>query len=122
LIHHRPSTMDLIVRLASVTIKSHASFDVYPKSMVGDCEPLIQIHATTTETIALQEIRSSDPVAAVVASSVPTDALGRNKEQQLHEVVAERILQERCTDKSGYRILSIRPALYEKVSVWHTPS
>jgi hypothetical protein len=101
------ATLELMVRLASVTIRSHASFDVYPKSMVGDCEPLIQIHATTNETIALQELRKDDATLNANESS-PGDA--------------ERILQERWTEKSGYRYLSIRPALYEKVSVWHTPS
>ena len=90
----RPPTIDLIVRLASVTIKCHASFDVYPKSLVGDCEPLIQIHTTTTESIGLQEVRGENGL----------------------------VLQERPIDSKGQRSLSVRPALYEKISVWHTPS
>jgi hypothetical protein len=90
----RPPTIDLIVRLASVTIKCHASFDVYPKSLVGDCEPLIQIHTTTTESIGLQEVRGDDGM----------------------------VLQERPIDSKGQRILSVRPALYEKISDWRTPS
>jgi hypothetical protein len=89
-----PPTIDLIVRLASVTIKCHGSFDVYPKSLVGDCEPLIQIHTTTTESIGLQEVRGDDGM----------------------------VLQERPIDSKGQRTLSVRPALYEKISVWHTPS
>jgi hypothetical protein len=32
------------------------------------------------------------------------------------------VLQERKTDKTGWRTLSIRPALYERVEVWNTPS
>ena len=32
------------------------------------------------------------------------------------------ILQERRTENSGKRILSVKPALYEKVEVWNTPS
>lgn len=90
----RPPTIDLIVRLASVTIKCHASFDVYPKSLVGDCEPLIQIHTTTTESIGLQEVRGDNGL----------------------------VLQERPIDCKGQRSLSVRPALYEKINVWHTPS
>jgi hypothetical protein len=98
----RPATVDLAVRLASVTIKSHANFDVYPKSMVGDCEPLIQLHTTTSETIALQEVRG------------PLSAEQRNLDRSY------MFLQERKTDKRGFRQLSIRPAIYEKVSVWNT--
>ena len=114
----RPATIDLLVRLASVTIKCHASFDVYPKSLVGDCEPLIQIHTTTTETIALQEVRAPDqqqqqqsPDSPQTTSTTITGAAG-----------PVMVLQERQTETSGKRILSIKPALYEKVEVWNTPS
>ena len=124
--YHHPTTIDLYVRLSSVTIKSHASFDVYPKSMVGDCEPLIQIHATTTETIALQEIRSSDEFAmsggqigkeslSTSDKDIPTPSSEHN-----HNIKSDRILLERKTETAGYRFLSIRPALYEKVSEWQT--
>ena len=93
----RPPTVDLIVRLASVTIKSYSSFDIFPKSLVGDCEPLIQIHTTVTETIALQEVRTGDQ--------------------------GELMLQERASEKQQRkRTLSVRPALYEKSPVWHAPS
>lgn len=105
----RPATIDLLVRLASVTIKCHASFDVYPKSMVGDCEPLIQIHTTTTEIIALQEVRAADRQQP---ESVGDAAEG----------MCETVLQEHPTEQGRPRILSVRPAVYEKVSVWHTPS
>jgi hypothetical protein len=53
-------SVEIIVRLASITIKCHGSFDVYPKALVGEVEPLIQVHTTTTETISLQEVRCSD--------------------------------------------------------------
>jgi hypothetical protein len=117
---HGVRTIDLIVRLASVTIRCYASFDVYPKSMIGDCEPLIQIHTTTTETIGLQEVRANasstcHPSAAAAAS--PTSL---PEEQDTGSVIM--ILQERPTESSGCRMLSIRPALYEKVEVWNTPS
>lgn len=92
----RPPTVDLIVRLSSVTIKSYSSFDVFPTSLVGDCEPLIQIHTTVTETICLQEVRGEEGAL---------------------------LLQERVTaDQKRTRTLSVRPALYEKSPVWHTPS
>lgn len=104
----RPATIDLLVRLASVTIKSHATFNIYPKSMVGESEPLIQIHATTTETIALQEVRSVD--------------VKKRPDDDLNEGIIETVLQELPTERSGYRFLSVRPAVYEKVSSWHTPS
>jgi hypothetical protein len=129
--YHHPTTIDLFVRLSSVTIKSHASFDVYPKSMVGDCEPLIQIHATTTETIALQEIRSTDEltmtggpnetVASSVSNSDTNVPLSLGATENINK--SDRIILERTTATTGYRYLSIRPALYEKVSVWpNTPS
>jgi hypothetical protein len=105
----RPATIDLLVRLASVTIKCHASFDVYPKSLVGDCEPLIQIHTTTTETILLQEVRATEA----------TGMVSPNANTTMDPVM---ILQERRTEHSGKRILSVKPALYEKVEVWNTPS
>ena len=117
--YHHPTTIDLYVRLSSVTIKSHASFDVYPKSMVGDCEPLIQIHATTTETIALQEVRSSDDL--VMSDQNETELTSMDSPSI--EPKSDRILLERITETTGYRFLSIRPALYEKVSIWqNTPS
>ena len=56
----RVGTIEIVVRLASVTIKCHGSLDVYPKSRIGDCEPLIQLHTTTAEIISLQEVRASD--------------------------------------------------------------
>ena len=126
--YHQPTTIDLHVRLSSVTIKSHASFDVYPKSMVGDCEPLIQIHATTTETIALQEIRSIDDTSSTSGTTTTTTTTtetpsSSGNDHASSQPKSDRILLERTTETTGYRFLSIRPALYEKVSVWHnTPS
>jgi len=101
----RPGTMDILVRLTDIIIKCHASFDVYPKSMAGECEPLIQFHTTITETISLQEVRSDDD------DNNPT----KNAE-------TNTVVQERLTPKTGWRTISIRPALYEKVEVWNTPS
>jgi len=90
------SSIELKGSLSSVTIRCHASFDVYPKDSVGRCQPLIQLHTTTTEVIYLQEIRSP------------------NNE--------EYVLQEKGTDNRGYKSLAIRPALYERVEEWNTPS
>lgn len=108
----RPGSIEIIVRLASVSIKCHGSFDVYPKSLVGDCEPLIQVHTTTTETIALQEVRATD-------SSVS------NKEDECDsddDEATAMVVQERKTERTGWRTLSIRPALYEKYEEFSTPS
>lgn len=104
-------TIEILVRLASVTIKCHGSFDVFPKSLVGECEPLIQLHTTMTETISLQEVRASDSDSN---SSFHSD----DSEGGSHK----RVIQERKTEKTGWRTLTIRPALYEKVEVWNTPS
>mmetsp|Transcript_7429 Transcript_7429/g.17810 ORF Transcript_7429/g.17810 Transcript_7429/m.17810 type:complete len:666 (-) Transcript_7429:40-2037(-) len=112
----RPGTIDILVRLASVTIKCHQSFDVYPKALVGDCEPLIQFHSTTTETIYLREVRSSDSNE----ESNPTDDISSDDADGNSKRLV--VVQEKKTDKTGWRNISIRPALYEKVEVWNTPS
>ena len=91
-------TIELIVRLASVTIKCHGRYDVYPKPFDDRCEPLIQVHTTTEETVSMHEVRSTDGHKTVLT------------------------LQEKMTDVTGNRSLSIRPALYEKVADWRTPS
>ena len=53
-------TIELVLRLASISIRCHGKFDVYPKPPTGDCEPLISIHTTTVETIYLHEVRACD--------------------------------------------------------------
>lgn len=111
----RPGTIEIVVRLASVTIKCHGSFDVYPKSLLGDCEPLIQVHTTSTETITLQEVRKSDS-SSDDGTTVDDYSSGDGVDSK------SMILQERKTEKTGWRTLSIRPALYERVEEWNTPS
>ena len=91
-------TIELIVRLASVTIKCHGKYDVYPKPFVEDGEPLIQLHTATEETVSMHEVRTNEGDMTVLT------------------------LKEKKTDTTGFRSLSIRPALYEKVAVWNTPS
>ena len=44
-------TIELIVRLSSVTIKCHGCYDVYPKPFVEGSEPLIQLHTNTEEMV-----------------------------------------------------------------------
>jgi hypothetical protein len=105
----KAGTIEILVRLASVTIKVHGSFDVYPKSLVGECEPLIQLHTTTTEVISLQEVRASD-----------SDDIGSNHSGDSDG--GRHVIREMKTDKTGWRTLTIRPAIYEKVEVWNTPS
>jgi hypothetical protein len=114
----RPGTIDILVRLSSVTIKCHASFDIYPKSLVGECEPLIQFHTTTTETITLQEIRSEDSSDDATAD----DSTGSGDSSLGDHPSKPMVVQERQTPKTGWRTISIRPALYEKIEVWNTPS
>lgn len=91
-------TIELIVRLASVTIKCHGRYDVYPKPFVENGEPLIQLHTSTEETVSMHEVRANDGDKTILT------------------------LKEKKTDTTGFRSLSIRPALYEKVAVWNTPS
>lgn len=102
--------IEIIVRLTNVSIKCHGSFDVYPKPLKSTKEPLVQVHTTTTETISLQEVRASD------SSGEDED----DRENSSGGSVL--VLQERKTEKTGWRTLSVRPALYEAVEVWNTPS
>jgi hypothetical protein len=113
----RPGSIEINVKLASLTIKCHGSFDVYPRSMVGDCEPLIQLHTTTTETIGLQEVRACDTASHNGSKNDEYDSDECNGERGSFMVV-----QERLTEKTGWRYLSIRPALYEKYEEFSTPS
>lgn len=114
----RTGTIEIIVRLSSVTIKCHGSFDVYPKSLVNDCEPLIQVHTSITETIALQEVRKSDSTSE--HGGIHDDEWTSDGDED--EKPPVMVLKERKTDRTGWRTLSIRPALYERVEVWNTPS
>lgn len=113
----RPGTIDILVRSSSVTIKVFQSFDVYPKSLVGECEPLIQFHTTTTETIYLEEVRaedSDDEDYKIDTQVSPSDNLPETRQPLMR--------QELKTERTGWRSISIRPALYEKVEVWNTLS
>lgn len=112
----RRDTIEIIIRLASVTIRCHGSFDVYPKSLVGTCEPLIQVHTTTQETISLQEVRAAESGHADVKNDEFGDSDADGGEN------TKMVVKELITEKTGWRTLSIRPALYEKIEVWNTPS
>ena len=113
-----PGTIDILVRLASVTIKCHQSFDIYPKSLIGETEPLIQFHTTTTESISLQEVRANekDNNGKDVTPDDRTDTDGNGQEHSL------MVIKEQQTDRTGFRVISIRPAMYEKIETWNTPS
>jgi hypothetical protein len=113
----RPGTIDIFVKLATVTIKCHASFDVYPTSLVGECEPLIQFHTTTTEIISLQEVRSGDSSDYGTADDGSSDSSSEDPPKR-----SVMVVQERQTPKTGWRTISIRPALYEQVEVWNATS
>eukprot|EP00934_Nitzschia_sp_Nitz4_P005663 Nitzschia sp. Nitz4//scaffold178_size73299//70555//72588//NITZ4_005723-RA/size73299-processed-gene-0.35-mRNA-1//1//CDS//3329539194//5653//frame0 len=114
-------TIDILVRLASVTIRCHQSFDVYPKSMVRECEPLIQFHTTTSETISLQEVRANGETTAAPASEASTPS-STTVDADAGVGNATMVLQELESPRTGWRTLSIRPAIYEKVEIWGTPS
>ena len=113
-----PGTIDILVRLASVTIKCHQSFDIYPKSLIGETEPLIQFHTTTTESISLQEVRANekDNNGKDFTPDDRTDTDGNGQEHSL------MVIKEQQTDRTGWRVISIRPAMYEKIETWNTPS
>ena len=83
-------TIEIIVKMTSAIIKSHAKFDIFAKPC-GDSDPLIQFHTTTTETLTLQQ--------SVDGSTV--------------------LLKEKKTKMTGWRTLAIRPAYYENVPHKH---
>jgi hypothetical protein len=112
----RPGTIDILVRLASVTIKCHQSFDIYPKSLVGEVEPLIQFHSTTTESISLQEVRACDTDKGDCTVDDQTS------DNDLETQSSLMVVREQETDRTGWRVISIRPAMYEKIETWNTPS
>ena len=172
-----------------------------PYAIVDSCEPLIQLHTTTTEVIALQEVRVADVVCPKQnlpqsncindnnhnnntatnshtpiknhenktdtiegaggggrrndkeSSSCPVSEMETTPQRQEQEPEQQEqqeqhgsppppppprrryesdnantndgghyILQERITSQTGWKTLSIRPALYEKLQVWTTPS
>ena len=93
---HNQGTIEIIVKSSSITIKSHAKFDVYPKPIESDSDPLIQFHTTTTESIFLQQHHDLESIAHGMDDSV-------------------MVLKEKKTSMTGWRTLAIRPAYYEKV-------
>lgn len=148
-----PATIEINVRLTSVVIKIHANYDVFPEGASGVpeeyCEPLIQLHTTTTEIISLQEVRVRDALSydldvpttnspartlrkseVDVASTSPrrnSTADTRSGNDNIYENdhvtmdgVRTMVLREKLTPTTGKRILSIRPAEYKKVEVWDT--
>lgn len=115
------ATIELTVRLASITIKCHSKFDVYPEENIAECEPFIQLHTTTTETIELQEVRIDENglelefEAPVTEQSKSSSSLGERPTTKV-------MLKEKSSETSGRRVLSIKPARYVKVDNWKTPS
>jgi len=84
-------TIEIIIKPNSVIIKSHAKFDIFSKPIVSESDALIQFHATTTETVTLQESRESSFIT----------------------------LKEKKTSMTGWRTLAIRPAFYERIPEMH---
>jgi len=108
-------TIDIVVKLTSITIKVHAHYDVYPERSISDdgVEPLIQLYSTTTETIHLHEVR-------VRQSGFSEGAKGADVELNEKMETSILMLKEKKTANTGKRILSIRPASYKKVEVRNT--
>lgn len=100
-------TIEVSVKLASVTLKCHTKFNVYPENRVEECEPFIELHTTISETIELQEIRIMDD---------------QKNDAPKSDVLTKAVLIEKTTENSGRRILSIKPATYEKIKDLRTPS
>lgn len=117
-----PGTIDILVRLASVTIKCHQSFDIYPKSLIGETEPLIQFHTTTTESISLQEVRANDESKGIKEGVTPDDRTSIDGTAEAEQQPSLMVIKEQQTDRTGWRVISIRPAMYEKIETWNTPS
>jgi hypothetical protein len=113
----RPGTIDILVRLASVTIKCHQSFDIYPKSLIGEVEPLIQFHTTTTESISLQEVRAAEDNTGEDTIDERTSI-----DDDAERTSSLMVVREQQTERTGWRVISIRPAMYEKIETWNTPS
>ena len=78
---------------------------------MGDCEPLIQLYTTTSERIELHEVRANDESVGNASPDV-----GQKKRTTV------LMLKEKRSESTGCRYLSIRPARYEKIEDWHTPS
>ncbi len=116
-----PGTIDILVRLASVTIKCHQSFDIYPKSLIGETEPLIQFHTTTTESISLQEVRANGNQDNEKGCT-PDDRSSTDGKTEVEQQPSLMVIKEQQTDRTGWRVISIRPAMYEKIETWNTPS
>jgi hypothetical protein len=107
------ATIEITVRLASITIKCHSKFDVYPNN-IDSYEPYIQLNTTTTETIELQEVRVDD---SGLELEVSTSNNGESTAQP-----TKVMLKEKIGEGTGRRILSIKPAKYERFKNLHTPS
>lgn len=135
-------TIEIIVLLSSVVIKVHGRYNVYPKGPKINpdfCEPLIQLHTTTSEKIALRTVRICDTNSTENNCSNETSAtswcpnqtsnffLNSNPTANVNSATAvvnstssSFVLQEQITETTGQRFLSVKPARYKKVSMWAT--
>lgn len=102
-------TIEIIVRLASITIKCHSCYYVYPRSVFdscASCDPLITLHTVTTEIISLQNVRTRD---AIIAGGDYNNLETNNLEEQDNVLM----LKEKITSMTGKRILSVIPVHQE---------
>ena len=100
--------IEVIVRLSSVVINVHSIYNIFPQDVIDYCDPLLKIHTTTSETIFLQEIRSSDySTKCNHNESAITKSIGELDLEESEDLCT--ILKERVTSCSGQRLLSLRP-------------
>lgn len=109
-------TIELTVRLTCIIIKCHSTFNIYPDPYNGDGEALIQLHTTMTETIELQEVRVEDGGSLMLNNRI------EKLEEDEKRKPTKLMLKEKLTENSGRKVLSIKPAKYERIEDWHTPS
>lgn len=135
-------TIEITVLLSSVVIKVHGRYNVYPKGPKINpdfCEPLIQLHTTTSEKIALRTVRVCDSnstedngynetsktswcpnqTSNILLNSNPM-ANATNATAVVNSTSGSFVLQEQITETTGQRFLSVKPARYKKVSMWVT--
>jgi hypothetical protein len=133
-------TIEIIVFLSSVVIKVHGRYNIYPKNPKINpefCEPLIQLHTTTSEKIALRTVRVCDSrstedncynetnvtpwcpnqTSNFVLNSNPA-VHDNNATSVVNSTSSSFVLQEQTTETTGQRYLSVKPARYKKVSMW----
>jgi len=78
--------------------------------LIGQCDPLLQLKTTTSETVFLQEVRASDENSEEKKSdAIVADFQALNIGESDNEGIFETVLREMTTSSSGLRRVSIKP-------------